>query len=195
MGCTVLYRGEIAQIQMCAIATCTDEGVTICTARKVDGLCLSQSRSVREDDDVKTNTDHAFLFRQFRDARHATPQARKAQGRGATQTGPPHFLTWLRSVWNGVNAFLNSLYRLHERNPAVMMEQRSDTTRLAARKVIRLAERTGIQRIHVRTGIIWLTSTPAGGDVILRAGEQYPLADGWPFVVEALEDARVDLLR
>lgn len=144
---------------------------------------------------MKTHLDQTFLFRQFRDMSPANLQALKAGGRGVEQSTSTGRLPWALRVWQKVNEGLNSLYRLHERNPAVMLERRSDSAQLGARKVMRLMERSGIERIHVREGIVWLTSTPAGGDVLLRAGEQYTLKDGWPFVVEALADARVDLLR
>jgi Protein of unknown function (DUF2917) len=51
------------------------------------------------------------------------------------------------------------------------------------------------QVLKVREGIVWLTGTPAVGDVILRIGDRFVLDERWPFVVQAMEDAVIDLYR
>lgn len=45
--------------------------------------------------------------------------------------------------------------------------------------------------ITATRGTIWLTHTPAEGDIILRTGEQLAISDGWPVVIQAITDAEV----
>lgn len=61
--------------------------------------------------------------------------------------------------------------------------------------VIRLEKPSDVGGIQVRQGMIWLTGTPAQGDVVLPAGEQMELPDQWPFVIQALEGAEICLIR
>lgn len=65
---------------------------------------------------------------------------------------------------------------------------------LPVHRVIQIVAGSGVRRIHVHHGYAWLTSTPAGGDVLLRGGEQHQLYGDPPFVLEALSDVRIDLL-
>ena len=65
---------------------------------------------------------------------------------------------------------------------------------LPRRKVLRIDRRDGIRRIQVRDGVVWLTGSPGREDVLVRSGEEYRLPAAWPFVLEALSDARVELL-
>ncbi len=62
-------------------------------------------------------------------------------------------------------------------------------------QVIRLGKDLKIRGIQLMSGRIWLTGTPARGDLILSGGERLELSDDWPFVVEALEPAELLLLR
>ena len=49
--------------------------------------------------------------------------------------------------------------------------------------------------IEVRRGEVWLTGTPAERDIVLQMDETLCLANGHPFVVEALADAEIVLTR
>ena len=69
-----------------------------------------------------------------------------------------------------------------------------ETVGLPRRKVLRIERRDGIRRIQVRDGVVWLTGNPGREDVLVRRGEEYRLSSQWPFVLEALSDARVELL-
>lgn len=40
--------------------------------------------------------------------------------------------------------------------------------------------------LRVTRGIVWLTTTPAGGDIILREGDRLTLDRDWPVVVQAV---------
>ncbi len=66
---------------------------------------------------------------------------------------------------------------------------------LARGQVHRLDQADGIREIHVLDGKIWLTTTPAEGDVLLRATDRFATpAAACPIVFEALQDATVLLL-
>ncbi|MEI9894109.1 MAG: hypothetical protein WDN28_09535 [Chthoniobacter sp.] len=53
----------------------------------------------------------------------------------------------------------------------------------------------GFREIQVLSGVIWLTTTPAEGDTLLRAADRFSPAPAWPVVFEALQDASLLLLR
>jgi hypothetical protein len=60
--------------------------------------------------------------------------------------------------------------------------------RVVARdEVIRLERRSGIKRIEIKTGVVWLTGTPASGDVLLSAGDVFECQKSWPYILQALE--------
>lgn len=64
---------------------------------------------------------------------------------------------------------------------------------LARDSVLRLDRpRTGeAVSLEVRSGTVWLTSTPADRDILLQAGESISLRGPWPMVLQALTDAAV----
>jgi hypothetical protein len=68
----------------------------------------------------------------------------------------------------------------------------SGTRFLNRDEVIRLERRSGIKCIKVKSGSIWLTSTPASGDVLLGAGDTFECEKQWPYVLQAL--SRSELL-
>lgn len=105
-------------------------------------------------------------------------------------TNPP--LTASR-WWTRLENFLAALYRLYEREPATTLATLPDTRHLQNRQVFRLNRASKVSHLHVHEGVVWLTRTPADGDVILRAGDRLDLGHGWPIVVQALQDSRVDL--
>src|SRR5690242_18153967 len=59
--------------------------------------------------------------------------------------------------------------------------------RLKCDEVVKLEKSCGAARIKVKSGILWLKSTPAENDVLLQAGDTFELGDCWPYVVQALE--------
>lgn len=65
---------------------------------------------------------------------------------------------------------------------------------LARGKVHRLDQADGIREIQVLDGTLWLTTTPAEGDILLRTGERFSLPTAWPIVFEAVKDAAVLLV-
>ncbi len=66
---------------------------------------------------------------------------------------------------------------------------------LPREKIIRLEKNSGIKSIVARNGIVWLTGTPANGDVLLSPGERFELRGNWPFVIQALEATELSLNR
>jgi hypothetical protein len=85
----------------------------------------------------------------------------------------------------------NSRPLVAARRPAAQVE----FIQLARHKVIRVEKTSGVDRIEVKSGAVWLTGTPADGDVILSPGERFELRDNWPFVIQALEPTELCLLR
>ncbi len=67
--------------------------------------------------------------------------------------------------------------------------------RLPREKVIRLEKNSGVESVETKSGVVWLTATPANGDVLLSSGERFELRDNWPFVIQALEPAELSLNR
>jgi Protein of unknown function (DUF2917) len=58
-------------------------------------------------------------------------------------------------------------------------------------EIIRLEKTSGVRNIEMKNGVVWLTGTPADGDVLLQDGERFELRNNWPYVIEALEPAEV----
>lgn len=63
------------------------------------------------------------------------------------------------------------------------------TVHLPRDRAVRLEKTSGIKILEVRSGTVWLTGTPATGDIVLSAGERLELPDQWPFVIQALSSA------
>ena len=55
--------------------------------------------------------------------------------------------------------------------------------------MLRLEKNSSVTNIEIKSGIVWLTGTPANGDVLLQDGDQFELQNNWPYVIEALEQA------
>jgi len=65
---------------------------------------------------------------------------------------------------------------------------------LARGEVHRIDQADGFSELHVLDGDIWLTTTPADGDIHLREADQFSLSAACPIVIEALKDASVLLV-
>ncbi len=65
--------------------------------------------------------------------------------------------------------------------------------RLSPDRVIRLDRDSGVSRIELESGTLWLTDTPSRGDIVLREGQKLPVRGGWPVVVQALTESIVRL--
>jgi hypothetical protein len=60
------------------------------------------------------------------------------------------------------------------------------TRHLAAGRVLRVDARQRVSRLSVVEGCLWLTTTPAEGDVILGTGDEWHADGRWPVVVQAV---------
>jgi len=67
------------------------------------------------------------------------------------------------------------------------------TVRLVRNELVHLRKRNRYREVSVRHGIIWLTGTPACGDVILHCGGRFEFGDQLPFLLQAMEDSEIEL--
>jgi len=65
------------------------------------------------------------------------------------------------------------------------------TVHLERNAVIRLQKCSATKYIEIKSGTIWLTATPARGDVLLEKGERFETSEDWPYVIQALEPAEI----
>ena len=72
--------------------------------------------------------------------------------------------------------------------------RQSFAIRLGRNGIIQLEEHCGAGCLRVRRGTVWLTGTPAEIDVVLQAGNRFNLSGQWPFVLQAMGDADIELL-
>src|SRR5262245_1340985 len=120
---------------------------------------------------MKTTLDQAVITREPRRTGPTLP--RIATERHAAW---PQLVARLRAATAEVKSLL-SLARRRNGVPAhVDAVLGPGAINLPEHKVIRIARGSGVRRIQVHRGYAWLTSTPAGGDVLLRAGEQHLLS-------------------
>jgi DUF2917 family protein len=59
--------------------------------------------------------------------------------------------------------------------------------------VLRLTKESGVKELEVRQGAVWLTGTPASGDVLLQSGDRFVCTGNWPYVLQALGDTAMVL--
>ena len=72
-------------------------------------------------------------------------------------------------------------------------QTRTELFHLERHQVLRLEQTQKIKKIEVRSGVVWLTSTPADGDVILEPGQAFEFGHHWPYVIEAIGTAEISL--
>jgi hypothetical protein len=76
-----------------------------------------------------------------------------------------------------------------------MESKKADTSlvlqELRRGEVRRFDHADGVEEIRVLSGVIWLTATPADGDILLRPLDSHRFSSGWPIVIEALEEASI----
>ena len=104
---------------------------------------------------------------------------------------------WLKAKLRGgdevANFNLASYCRLSGKVGCLPQSTERRAVQLRGNEVMRLTKISGFRHIEVRSGTIWLTGTPARGDVLLRPGEQLRLTNHWPFVLQAMEGAQIVL--
>ena len=90
-----------------------------------------------------------------------------------------------------LEAALGTLWGLSNRTGLDLPRAQSRIVELRYNELLRIDEADGARWLEVLQGIVWITATPANGDVVLRAGDCLELADCRPFVAQALEPARL----
>ena len=100
----------------------------------------------------------------------------------------------MRFAYMSLNDWLGSYYRICGRTGFDLPTTASRTILLRANKVIRLTRESRVKHLEVRRGAVWLTGTPAQGDVLLRDGERFVMQENWPFVVQAIGNAQIVLV-
>jgi hypothetical protein len=93
-----------------------------------------------------------------------------------------------------LNNWLASYGRLCERTGFDLPAMESPIIFLRENEVIRITKHARAKHLEVAQGTVWLTGSPANGDVLLHEGERFSFTDNWPFVVQAIGPARIVLL-
>lgn len=75
------------------------------------------------------------------------------------------------------------------------LRENSRCLTLARGQVFTIPRRSGVRAIEVLSGTIWLTATPADQDILMSAGDLFPIGPNAPYVLEALTDAEFILHR
>lgn len=149
---------------------------------------------------MRINTVQTILFRQLRE-RHEQRQAERiARGKpGHSEVGvlpksrkpERDVIATLRQWLGAVNRWLTSYYKLCGRTALASPSEVGRTLHLRAAEVVRLNSDAGAQVIKVRRGTVWLTTTPARGDILLRRGDSFELRVPGPLVVQAMSRATI----
>jgi hypothetical protein len=66
---------------------------------------------------------------------------------------------------------------------------------LRRENVIRLEKGSAVNTVEVTRGLVWLTGTPATGDMLLGAGDRLELQHDWPYVIQALANTELTLVQ
>jgi hypothetical protein len=89
---------------------------------------------------------------------------------------------------------LRRLLRIADRSQTTSTGSETLRVSLIRNELVCLHQNCGRQVVQVRMGVVWLTGSPACGDVILVRGDRFVFDEHWPFVLQALEKAEIDLL-
>lgn len=109
------------------------------------------------------------------------------------KTFPSILFRRLQALYATVNDQCATLYRLCVRSSGAPIALQNHTVSLPGDRVMALTRASGIRRLEVRAGSVWLTATPAGGDVLLKAGDVFYLKDQWPFILQSMTCAEIRL--
>jgi hypothetical protein len=151
---------------------------------------------------VKTKTENDFGIRLL----HGTGSSRVGLDSGGPAPGstgederlaPPGTWTRFVAIFRARSAAVGAcLAGFHERQRMARSAVPSAALRsisLRADEVVSFTRHHRGARFDVRSGIVWLTGSPAAGDVILRAGDRFDLGNATPYVVQALGGATLVL--
>lgn len=68
---------------------------------------------------------------------------------------------------------------------------RASLIHLPPNQAVRFEKSSGVASLETKSGRLWLTGSPADGDVLLSPGQRFELKENWPYVIEALESSGV----
>ncbi|QIF04406.1 DUF2917 domain-containing protein [Roseimicrobium sp. ORNL1] len=104
----------------------------------------------------------------------------------------PHRLstrTTVEGVFHRIGQALEKLWSLSGRVSVPATTCSTEMAHLPRGMVLTLDQSDGVTGLELIQGTVWITGTPARGDVVLGPGEVYEFGNRWPYVVEALSDS------
>lgn len=101
----------------------------------------------------------------------------------------PSFRTTVGVMLHRISDALEKLWFLSGRVSLPAVTSTTEVAQLPRGMVFTLEKSDGVARLEVTQGTVWITDTPACGDIILGPGETHEFGNRWPYVIEALEDA------
>lgn len=151
---------------------------------------------------MKINTVQTLLFRQLREVRdryRAELPARPTDPAAGTNPPPSSRHHWRRVVAGGrcllvrLNNWLAAYYRTCGRTGCDRSPANPRILLLSANETVRITHASRATQLEVWHGTVWLTATPARGDVLLHQGDCLALDGGRPYVVQAMGRAGIAL--
>jgi hypothetical protein len=107
----------------------------------------------------------------------------------SAQTRRLSFRTTVEGVFHRIGHALEKLWSLSGRVSLPATTCSTKMAHLPRGMVLTLDQRDGVTGLQLTRGTVWITGTPARGDVVLGPGETYEFGNRWPYVVEALSDS------
>ena len=92
-------------------------------------------------------------------------------------------------MFHRISETLEKLWSLSGREGLPVTTSSTELAHLPRGMVLTLEREDGVSRVELTRGTVWITGTPARGDIVLGPGEAYEFGNRWPYVVEALSDA------
>lgn len=97
--------------------------------------------------------------------------------------------TTVEGVFHRIGQALEKLWTLSGRVSVPATTYSTEMAHLPRGMVLSLDQSDGVTALELARGAVWITGTPARGDVVLGPGEVYEFGNRWPYVVEALSDS------
>jgi hypothetical protein len=173
-------------------------GAPICTSTNSHRLHLFRGGCGCDGFGVKTKTENDFGFRLLNGIGSGlvgTDSGQSACGSTGNDEPPAtrgswtRFVAILRARSAAVGAWLAGFHERQRRTRSAAPFAAPRFISLRADEVVSFTRHQRVSRIEVQHGIVWLTGTPAEGDVLLHAGDRFDLGDASPYVVQALGEA------
>lgn len=101
----------------------------------------------------------------------------------------PTYRTAVGGLLQRVGGAIEKLWSLSGRVSLPEVISAPESARLPKGMVWCVERSDSISRLEMVQGTVWITSTPAGGDIVLGPGDACEFGDRWPYVIEALADA------